>query len=101
MESFQELVWAGVAGRGPEDGEICTGWYVSWPADLDPLLDDVDAVIRFWNSMVGLGRGPDRCAPAAKMSSPTTDFRGSQSSLQRWSHIVFGFDGLRQGRKKR
>jgi hypothetical protein len=45
--------------------------------------------------MVGLGRDPNRRAPAAKVSSLRTDFRDSQSSLQRWSHIVFGFDGLR------
>jgi hypothetical protein len=58
-------------------------------------------VIHFWNSMVGLGRGPDRRAPAAKVSSLTIEFRGTQSSLQGWSHIMFGFDGLRPSSLRR
>jgi hypothetical protein len=39
-EFVQELVQAGVAGGGPGDGGICSGW----PADLASRLDDVDEV---------------------------------------------------------
>jgi hypothetical protein len=94
-ETVQELVQAGHAGRGPEDGEICSGWLGKRPADLILLLDVVDGELWIRSLMNGLGRGPDRRAPAAKVSSSTTHFRGSQSCLQRWSRVELGCAGFR------
>jgi hypothetical protein len=91
----QELVQAGVAGGGPDGYVICSGWHGLRPADLGLLLDAVDGGIWIRSSIDGLGRGPDRRAPVMKVSSPTAHFRGSQSSLKRWSWIELRFAGFR------